>query len=211
MRHGAAPFFSCVGDNSRGQLGAETPSISSNLLGVPGIAAFVPLGGVGGAHACVRLGAASATSPILCWGDNREQQCGRGAVSVDGGPPQTTQTVRPIDDPRTDWSFVDAGRDFTCAVNAVGEVWCWGSNEFGQLGTGSLAPRRSAALWRATVPERVRAVDLSPDSATVCAVSVTNQIYCWGDNRWGQVGRAPLVVGVAEPTPTPTLVELTAR
>ena len=35
---------------------------------------------------------------------------------------------------------ISAGRSVTCAIDKDGEIWCWGDNEFGQLGRGTMDP-----------------------------------------------------------------------
>ena len=36
----------------------------------------------------------------------------------------------------TDWAHVTAGFDFLCALRKNGTLWCWGTNDQGQLGIG---------------------------------------------------------------------------
>jgi len=66
----------------------------------------------------------------------------------------------------------------------AGEVWCWGSNESGQVGTGSTAEAVST-------PMRVgKASDWTAlDAAYVstCAIRA-GELYCWGHNDSGQLG-----------------------
>lgn len=78
-------------------------------------------------HAC-----AWTRSALWCWGFNSDGQAGvpttDAAVDV-VAPPAAVQL------PSHDISCVAAGSEHTCAM-AGGHVFCWGSNEVGQLGAG---------------------------------------------------------------------------
>jgi alpha-tubulin suppressor-like RCC1 family protein len=79
---------------------------------------------------------AQTTDGVLhCWGENGSGQCGDGAEFTPGGPvylePITTLTthLRTV--------FYDAGGSHACAYNAASMITsCWGSNDFGELGSG---------------------------------------------------------------------------
>ncbi|MDY0001076.1 MAG: hypothetical protein RBU30_07270 [Polyangia bacterium] len=79
---------------------------------------------------------------------------------------------------------VAAGRGSTCAVTSVGEVWCWGNNVSGQLGTGDHfswpAPRKASGL------EGARATAVGGNHA--CALFGDGTVRCWGNNTDGQLG-----------------------
>jgi len=83
----------------------------------------------------------------------------------------------------------------SCAVDASGSAWCWGRNDFGQLGTGSTSNYE-------TTPQRVvgtlsfRAVYAG--LYHTCGLTTDGSTYCWGYNYYEQVG-APS--SVAEPSP----------
>jgi alpha-tubulin suppressor-like RCC1 family protein len=86
----------------------------------------------------------------------------------------------------------------TCAVDFSGRAFCWGNGENGQIGNGTITrvsfwPRRVAGVIRF---DRVTAEGWYSS----CAESSTNQAYCWGDNREGQLGdgtKAPRLVPTA--------------
>jgi alpha-tubulin suppressor-like RCC1 family protein len=77
-------------------------------------------------HTCgIRVGR------IYCWGDDTYGQLGDGAA---GG---SRATPAPIASAATDWTSVSAGNYHTCAVRA-GRVACWGRDNNGQLGDGTV-------------------------------------------------------------------------
>lgn len=82
---------------------------------------------------------------------------------------------------------IATGGGHTCAVTPDGDAYCWGSSWFGQLGLGS--PRQfTAVLAPVRVPVDDELVDVDASGRHSCALSVGGTIYCWGENRWGQLG-----------------------
>ena len=86
----------------------------------------------------------------------------------------------------------------TCAIRDDGDLYCWGRNGNGQLGTGSMGSN----TWK-TRPTRTNslgsdAVSVSMGEQHTCAVLDTGVLKCWGRNNHGQVGAGP---GGDEDTP----------
>lgn len=84
------------------------------------------------------------------------------------------------------WTEVATGGGHTCAIRTDGSIWCWGANEFGQLGVGDTGPR--------PVPTRV---GVGTDWAHVtagddhsCGIKRDGSLWCWGRNNFGQLGLA---------------------
>jgi alpha-tubulin suppressor-like RCC1 family protein len=124
----------CWGDDEYGEVGSSslTPSdhtVSTTPLAVDGLGggALGLSAGSQALHACAWTRAA-----LWCWGFNSDGQAGLpttdAAVDV-VTPPDAIQL------PSYDISYVAAGGEHTCA-RAGGHVFCWGSNEVGQLGAG---------------------------------------------------------------------------
>lgn len=107
--------------------------------------------------------------------------------------------------------------EHTCAIDIVGYVWCWGWDEFGQLGNGT------SDLNQHPNPLKIKSltniVEISAGYSHTCAINTTGSIWCWGGNTNGQLGIGnttdayfpKLVPGIlsmrSRPTPTnhPTL------
>ncbi len=96
------------------------------------------------------------------------------------------------------WDVVSAGNGHTCAIDTRGRPWCWGANDFGELGTGTT---RGATVPAEVATER-EFVDISAGSNHTCAADDAGGVWCWGDGSSGQLGD-----GGGSPSVTPTLVE----
>src|SRR5262245_25142444 len=75
---------------------------------------------------------------------------------------------------------VRAGGSFACALHDSGKVSCWGRNEDGELGDGTLTARSTPAL----VPGITDAVEITLGDTHACARRSAGEIVCWGQNEF---------------------------
>lgn len=71
-----------------------------------------------------------------------------------------------------------------CAVTKAGEVECWGDNEVGELGNGTLV----SSATPVKVPGIKDATEVSVGNATVCALTKQGAVWCWGYGGDGELG-----------------------
>lgn len=139
-----------------------------------------------------QFGCILADNKPYCWGTNADGEFGNG----DGGqhPDGTRKTSAvPVEVVTTGAlngktiTALGAQNSGACAI-ADGAVYCWGDNEYGQLGngetTGSNVPVAvTGALAGKTVTE------VSGSYTEMCATTTEGILYCWGGD-WG-VGSTP--------------------
>ena len=85
---------------------------------------------------------------------------------------------------------IAAGGFHTCALLEAGAVWCWGENDDGQLGDGTLTDHRTAAP---VVGLPVGVVAISAGAADTCALLADGGVRCWGNNDEGALGDGTFV------------------
>lgn len=109
----------------------------------------------------------------------------------------TTLVARPADVPR--FVFVTAGADHVCALTDRGDTYCWGSNQTGQLGIGSIdtIPHPKPARVAATTGFVAIAAGLTH----TCGLTKDGAAFCWGANDSAQLGDGSL-----KTSPTPVRV-----
>lgn len=180
----------CWGDNSKGQLamatdgGPQPPNPAPAKIGAA--PAMVDEVQAGGWHTCVR-----SAGTVTCWGLNSTGQLGMG-TGYDGGVNPNFVTTPTAIGGLSGVTDLGLGDQFTC-VAAGGNVSCFGSNAFGQLGRGGdaggppFSQTPAAAMGLSSVTDVAKS-----NGAHQCALSGGN-VLCWGRNQYAQAGSAPSV------------------
>ncbi|NCU42135.1 MAG: hypothetical protein EOM19_05475, partial [Candidatus Moranbacteria bacterium] len=85
---------------------------------------------------------------------------------------------------------VSAGQSHTCALKTDGTVWCWGRNDYGQLGdnttTDKYTPVQVLGVGGVGYLEGVSQISLGASHS--CALKTDGTAWCWGRNNYGQLG-----------------------
>jgi alpha-tubulin suppressor-like RCC1 family protein/uncharacterized protein YjdB len=164
----------CWGYDSFGQLGAPS--------GAPGAIQLVS-GGLTFAH--LTAGAEftcglTAGGGAWCWGFNGTGQLGQGTDDLLAHTAPAAVVGGHV------FTRIAAGDLTACGLTAAGEAWCWGSNQFGNLGIGTedsgphSIPVHAAAGLAFT--------GIAPGLRRTCGITAADVVQCWGE---GQLTPAP--------------------
>ena len=171
----------CWGRNSEGQLGDGTTT--RRLIPVP----------IGGTLRFRQISASfSSTCGVTtdyrayCWGANYRGELGDGTTSPHLRP-------APVVGGRQ-FRHVEMSFEHTCGVTyPSNRVYCWGANEYGQLGLGTntgpeTAPYGPYSSRPVAVIGGLTFRQVSAGYWHTCGVTTDDRVFCWGWNRYGQVG-----------------------
>lgn len=173
----------CWGYNHHGSLGVGDTLVRTSPVAVSGVIQFKQVStGHGwhtaetGYHSC----GVAADGAVFCWGRNQQGQLGDGTTQDRYTPVQVATPAG------VSFVRVGAGGLHTCALATSGQVYCWGDNSEGQFGDGwahgssSIVPRLAAGGRLFT--------DLAVGGGHACGLTSQGEMYCWGDNFYGQLG-----------------------
>lgn len=173
----------CWGNNDRDALGAGSGTMAretSPVMTSNGPAGWLRLVGGGNFGCGISSG---AELQLWCWGDNDQRELGVGAT------PATSDTPLRVLGPSADWQQLatDSLYGAVCGIRAPngsgGDLWCWGYNSAGQLGSGNVTTPLPP-MEVGTARDWLR-IDLGLDFA--CGISATLELRCWGYNDSKQV------------------------
>ncbi len=168
----------CWGDNSHGQLGNGTTNNSLTPVAVSGISTATAIAADDN-HTCAVL----ASGGVDCWGLNADGELGNGTTNNSLTPVAVSgiSTATAIAAGTTTDNVY--GGDHTCALLASGSVYCWGYNQYGQLGNGTAGD--SSTPVAVVIPE---ATGIAAGADHSCAVLASGGVACWGFNEFGELG-----------------------
>ena len=172
----AAGAAYCWGSSDLGPIGTAGAA-SQNPAAVSGGLVFKSLSAAFD-HTCGITG----TGTAYCWGANAFGQIGDGTTIARSVPTAVTGTLQ--------FQMISAGHDHTCGVTTTGAAYCWGANVDaggilgGQLGDGS----KTSRLAPVAVARGLIFADVQAARAFSCGRTTNGRIYCWGGNRFGNLG-----------------------
>ncbi len=171
----------CWGDGTSGQVGTSGTSGTPSRVGMDWDWRSVVASQ--GEHSC----GLRDNDTLWCWGANDSGQLGYGSDEQDEQEEQMEQSSDvPVQvGSETDWSDVVVGTRHSCGIRELGQLWCWGDNEFAQLGEDAedeISPPVQIGEDFGWSFRQVSAGDMH-----TCALR-SEQLYCWGANEYGQLG-----------------------
>ena len=204
----------CWGLNDFGQLGTATnvgtQTANPTPLAVSGNLTFVSLA-AGSAHTC----GVTSTGAAYCWGSNYYGELGTTTNNGTLTPITTPQAVggglafASLTAGGTTYFQDEPGGDYTCGLTTAGAAYCWGRNDYGQLGISTNSGTLNANPTPLAVSGGLTFTALEASNAggsSTCGMSAAGAAYCWGSNYNGQLGNAT-GVGTQDATTSPTPVD----
>ena len=143
-------------------------------------------------HVC-----AIASGKVYCWGGAEDGQSGVGAY--DDATYKTYTAPKEVKGLPGVPKRIAVGLGHSCALVELSDgkhkVYCWGANEFGQLGANKDASHLSYSRTPQPVhvgpgglPSSEDVVPLAAGANRGCAIMTNKRAYCWGKNDDGQIG-----------------------
>jgi alpha-tubulin suppressor-like RCC1 family protein len=197
----------CWGDDSEGQLGDGTYSAG------PAFGPTAVLGGhlfrqvsAGSNHTC----GVTTDDRAYCWGSNWHGQIGNGTSST------LILALTPVAVAGTlKFRRVSAAEYHSCGVTYANRAYCWGGDQWGQVGDGVGSSTCGLAGWPQACRKsptlvaggyQFRQVDAGggggpgedgyggTDGGRTCGVTTDDRAFCWGDGSHGQNGDGTLSI-----------------
>ena len=153
-------------------------------------------------HTCAITGPNNSVNGLRCAGFGTSGQLGKIPFQSQTAFDYATGFAP---DPSVEITSLAIGANHGCAIVddnfGDGQLYCWGKNDYGQVGNGSkLNQGVPVQIFSSGV------FSVAAGARHTCAVMTDGSVKCWGDNRSGQLGLGdPSMLEALQPTTLPAL------
>ncbi len=199
------------GNNRYGELGNATnngnnnPNPTPTAVTLPGATGPVTQIAAGSVHSL----ALTSTGQLYAFGDNHHGQLGN---TTNNGNDNANPTPTLVSFPSGTIARIVAGGDHNLILTSTGQLYAFGRNTFGELGstvnngTDGASPTPS----QVTLPPSAGSIaQIAAGTIHSLVLTSTGQLYAFGNNQYGELGNA-IGNATSTPFPTPTSVDFPA-
>lgn len=182
----------CWGLNDDGLVPNSTEPMLTSPTEVTGFTGDLSKLQSSGQVSCVMVGAGE----LSCWGENVGNLVSETAPATNGSIVPPTLIKLPF---KIKSYSLSVGN--ICVVSTAGDVYCWGSNASGQMGTGRKSQDVIKPSQAMKIPLPLPAVQVAVNIKGGCALFANDRVSCWGDNTSGIIGSGSALPSILPPTP----------
>ncbi|MEY4615249.1 MAG: hypothetical protein RJB66_209 [Pseudomonadota bacterium] len=168
----------CWGGNTYGELGDDTNNNKSAPTTIDS-GTFYSQVVTGHNYTC----GITNSGALKCWGRNENGELGNN--------PSLSSKIPTVIDSNTLYAKIAVGGTnntptpkHTCGITTGGALKCWGSNNKGQLGDGTVESKSTPTLIDGTITY----AQVSAGYQHTCGITTGGALKCWGDSGRGQFG-----------------------
>ena len=121
----------------------------------------------------------SESGELYSFGYNLFGQLGIGNFEEHFGTPQLISSLKDIE-------FVECGGNYVICKTLDNQIYCWGDNEYGQLGLGKIKENVSIPTKCEDCPENL--VDIKCGQNHTLVLTLNREVYSCGKNLYNQLG-----------------------
>jgi alpha-tubulin suppressor-like RCC1 family protein len=192
------------GDNDDGQLGS--PGNVGTNVGESTLTLVAPPDGQGFTQIAAGANhslAVTSTGQLYAFGDNHDGQLGFAANTTTNPTPTLVRFPLLPDRPKEQpvITEVAAGANDSFALTSAGQLYSFGENTHGQLGTGTNFGNFEPTPTRVSLPGQNGTITrIAAGADYTFALTSTGQLYGFGNNVYGQLGLPTATTQTATPT-----------
>ncbi len=170
----------CWGSGSYGQMGDEETTDNQTPGQVIGFANPLLIS-AGGNTTC----GLNETGQAYCWGSGGYGEMGNGTINWINTSPVLVSL------PGLEISKISVGYFHVCAVTSAGAAYCWGRDNYGQLGNDALLEDSNLPVLVSGFD--IGMADISAGTRHTCGLTTEGAVLCWGYGEEGYLGNGELI------------------